>query len=63
MMWVLLEQAGGDRPGLLPLPQTLISRCQNAYSIQVKTFDFSSLNPGEWKYRTGFIFFFFFHES
>lgn len=61
--WVLLEQAAGDRLGLLSLPQAPISRCQDAYNTLVKTFDFNSLDPGGWKYSTGFIFFLFFFMS
>ena len=55
---VLSEQAAGDRLSLLPLPQTPISICQDAYNTPVKTFDFNSLDPGGWKYNTGFILFF-----
>lgn len=35
-VWVLSEWAAGNGLGLLPLPQTLISRCQDAYNTLVK---------------------------
>lgn len=39
---VLSEWSAGDGLGLLPLPQTPISRCQDAYNTQVKTFESNS---------------------
>lgn len=39
---VLSERSAGDGLGLLLLPQIPISRCQDAYNTQVKTFESNS---------------------